>query len=76
MDSLLFINDIKKLVGIIGISAAIDFTSRLINNLSPSEYQNYIKKAIQINSKYSKNPYIFTKLFIQDAKKYLLLKKE
>ena len=52
----------KKLLGIIGIASAIDFTSKLIQNLNSSEYKKYIdNKEIKIHSKYSKHPYCIEK---------------
>ena len=67
----------KKLLGIIGISSAIDFTSRLLESLSTLEYKKYINnKGIKINSNYSKKPYFFSNKFINNSKKFFLLKKK
>ncbi len=67
----------KKLLGIIGVSSAIDFTSRLLENLNTVEYKKYINnKAIKVNSNYSQKPYIFSNKFINNSKKFLLLKKK
>ncbi len=66
----------KKILGAVGISTAADFTLKLENKLNQKEYKNYIKqKKIVIKSKYSKDPYIFSKRFIDDSKKFLLLKR-
>ena len=66
----------KKLLGIIGIASAVDFTSRLIKNLHSSEYKKYLNnKEIKVHSKYSKNPYVFKKKFIDNSKKYFLINK-
>ena len=63
MDSLLsFFDNKKKILGIVGIASAIDFTLKLIKNLTNLQYKKYInKKEIRISSKYSESPYIFTK---------------
>ena len=67
----------NKLLGIIGISSAIDFTSRLLENLNTLEHKNYINnKGIKVNSNYSKKPYIFSNKFINNSRKFLLLKRK
>ena len=67
----------KKLLGIVGIASAFDFTSRILKNLSTVEYKKYkYKKEIKLSSNYSKSPYIFTNKFINNAKKFLLLNKK
>ena len=67
----------KKIIGIIGIASAIDFTLKLVKNLNSIEYKNYDKKKeIKVYSKYSRNPYTFKKSFIDDSKKFLLLNKK
>ena len=67
----------KKLIGIIGIASAIDFTDKLIKNLNPLAYEKYKnKKEIKIRSQYSKKPYVFSKKFIDDSKRYFLLNKK
>jgi esterase/lipase len=67
----------KKILGIVGIASAIDFTLKLIKNLTNLEYKKYInKKEIRISSKYSETPYVFTSKFIKDSKKFLLLTKK
>ena len=67
----------KKLLGIVGISSAVDFTSRILENLNAVEYKKYIKdKIIKVNSNYSQKPYIFSNKFIDNSKKFLLLKKK
>ncbi len=64
-------------MGIVGIASAFDFTSRILKNLSTVEYKKYkYKKEIKLSSNYSKNPYIFTNKFINNAKKFLLLNKK
>ncbi len=64
----------KKILGIIGIATAADFTHKLKNALSKQQYKNYIKKKkIVIKSEHSNDPYVFTKKFIDDSKKFLLL---
>ena len=78
MDSLLsFFDYKKKILGIVGIASAIDFTLKLIKNLTNLEYKKYInKKEIRISSKYSETPYVFTSKFINNSKKFLLLTKK
>ena len=67
----------KKILGIVGIASAVDFTVKLIKNLTNLEYKKYInKKEIRISSKYSKTPYVFTSKFINNSKKFLLLNKK
>jgi alpha-beta hydrolase superfamily lysophospholipase len=67
----------RKILGIVGIASAIDFTIKLIKNLTNLEYKKYIdKKEIRIISKYSKAPYVFTSKFINNSKKFLLLNKK
>ena len=78
MDSLLsFFDNKKKILGIVGIASAIDFTLKLIKNLTNLEYKKYInKKEIRISSKYSESPYIFTSKFIKDSKKFFIADKK
>ena len=59
----------KKILAIIGIAAAADFTLRIEKEM------NKTKENLIVKSEYSNDPYIFTKKFINDSKKYLLLKK-
>ena len=72
MDSILFFFDNKKkILGIVGIASAIDFTLKLIKKLTNLEYKKYInKKEIRISSKYSETPYVFTSKFIKDSKNF------
>ena len=66
----------RKIRGIIGITAAADFTVQLEKEMTKKQSFYYKKKDILIiKSEYSKEPYIFTKKFITNSKKYLLLKK-
>ena len=65
----------KKILGIVGIATAADFTYKLEKELNKKEYKDYIKKKkLVIKSEYSNTPYIFSKNFINSAKKFLLLK--
>ena len=67
----------RKILGIVGIASAVDFTVKLLQNLTRLEYKKYIsKKEIKISSKYSKSPYVFTSKFINNSKKFLLLNKK
>ena len=67
----------RKILGIVGIASAVDFTVKLLQNLTRLEYKKYIsKKEIEISSKYSKSPYVFTSKFINNSKKFLLLNKK
>jgi len=67
----------KKYWKIVGISSAIDFTSRLLENLNAWEYKNYINnKGIEVNSNYSNKPYFFSNKFINNSRKFLLLQKK
>ena len=67
----------RKILGIVGIASAVDFTIKLLQNLTRLEYKKYIsKKEIKISSKYSKSPYVFTSKFINNSKKFLLLNKK
>lgn len=59
----------KKILAIIGIAAAVDFTIRLEKKLSKT------KDKLIVKSEYSNYPYTFTKKFINNSKKFLLLKK-
>ena len=64
----------KKVSGIIGISAAFDFTSKLVNSLSKKEYRDYISQnRIKVKSEYSETPYIFKKSFIDNSINFSLL---
>ena len=65
----------RKLIGIVGIASAADFTSRM-ENLHSSEHEKYLdNKEIKVHSKYSKHPYVFKKKFIDNSKKYFLINK-
>ncbi len=59
----------KKILAIIGIAAAADFTLRM------EQEMNKTKENLIVKSEYSDDPYIFTKKFIDDSKKYFLLEK-
>ena len=66
----------KKILGVIGIGAAPDFTNDIIKNLSSIQKKKYVDKGyISIKSDYEKKPYIFTKKFIENSKKYFVLLK-
>ncbi|MAK09218.1 MAG: hypothetical protein CML36_01870 [Rhodobacteraceae bacterium] len=66
----------KKIMGVIGIGAAADFTDDILKNLSMNEKKTYKnKKIISIDSNYNNQPYIFEKRFIEDSKKNFVLKK-
>ena len=54
----------KKILAIIGIAAAADFTLRMEKEM------NKTKENLIVKSEYSDAPYIFTKKFIDDSKKY------
>ena len=61
----------KNIIGIVGISTAADFTLKLEKQLNKKEYKNYIKKKkLVIKSEYSNTPYVFSKNFINSAKKF------
>ena len=69
-------NTKKKIIGVIGIAAAVDFTADILKNLSLNEKKTYKRKRyISINSNYDNSPYIFKKEFIVDSKKNFVLKK-
>lgn len=59
----------KKILAIVGIAAAPDFTMRIEKELDKT------KEKLIVKSEYSNDPYIFTKKFIDDSKKFLLLKR-
>ncbi|MEC8099716.1 MAG: alpha/beta fold hydrolase [Pseudomonadota bacterium] len=64
----------RKVLAVIGISTAVDFTSYILKNLSKKNFIKYMKeKKVIINSNYSSSPYIFTKNFIDDSKRFFLL---
>ncbi len=66
----------KKILGVIGIAAAADFTDDILKNLSLAEKISYKnKRYISINTNYDNSPYTFNKKFIEDSKKYFILKK-
>ncbi|MEC8100373.1 MAG: alpha/beta hydrolase, partial [Pseudomonadota bacterium] len=66
----------RKIKGIIGIASAVDFTSIMLKKLNKSQYQKFLNlKKLKVESDYSKTPYFFSKKFIDDSKKFLLLKK-
>ena len=65
----------KKIKGIIGIGAAPDFTNDLIQKLTKKNLLNTKKKYLSIASDYDEENYIFNKNFIEDSKKYFVLKK-
>ena len=67
----------KNILGFIGIGAAPDFTAHIIKNLSLKQRNIYKSKGyVSIKSDYEKKPYIFTKKFIDNAKKNLVLKQK
>ena len=64
----------KRILGIIGIGAAPDFTNDIITNLSLSQKKKYREKGhVAIKSDHDKQPYIFTKRFIEDSKNNFVL---
>ena len=66
----------NNILGVIGIGAALDFTNDIIKNLSSIQKKKYTDKGyISIKSDYEKNPYIFTKKFIEDSKNNFVLLK-
>ena len=66
----------KKILGVIGIAAAADFTDDILKNLSLAEKISYKnKRYISINTNYDNSAYTFNKKFIEDSKKYFILKK-
>ncbi len=66
----------KKILGVIGIATAVDFTFFLERELDEKQKKKFIKtKQLVIRSNYSDKPYIFKKKFIQDSKKFFLLNK-
>jgi len=66
-----------KILGVVGISTAADFTLKLEKKLNKKEYEDYIKqRKLVIISEYSNTPYIFSKNFINNSKKFFLLKKK
>lgn len=74
--SIIMLKKTKKIIGMIGIGTAADFTDDILKNLSLNEKKNYMnKKYISINSNYDNPPYIFKKKFIEDSKKNFVLKK-
>ena len=67
----------KNFLGIIGIGAAPDFTSDIIKNLSSEQKKKYRAEGyVLIKSDYEKEPYVFTKKFIEDSKKNFVLLKD
>tara|TARA_B100001248_G_C27357694_1_gene444705 strand:+ start:689 stop:1450 length:762 start_codon:yes stop_codon:yes gene_type:complete len=66
----------REICGIIGIATAADFTVQLEKEMTEKQSYYYKKQDIlRIKSEYSKEPYVFTKKFIANSKKYLILKK-
>ncbi len=66
----------KRILGVIGIGAAPDFTNDIINNLSSIQKKRYIDKGyVSIKNDYGGKPYKFTRKFIEDSKKYFVLLK-
>ena len=66
----------KKILGIIGIGAAPDFTNDIVENLSSTKKKKYLEKGfITIKSDYEEKPYTFTKKFIEDSRKNFVLLK-
>ena len=66
----------KKILGVIGIAAAPDFTNDVINNLSSSQKKRYMDKGyVSIKNDYGGKPYKFTRNFIEDSKKNFVLLK-
>ena len=64
----------KNILGIVGIGAAPDFTDDIIKNLSSLQKKKYADRGyISIKSDYGKEPYIFTKKFIEDSKRNFVL---
>ena len=69
--SLLLAKKLKtKLLGIIGIATAIDFTMNIIDNLSQRKKLFYKKNLfIKVPNEYSKDGHVFTKKFLKKIKK-------
>ena len=66
----------KKILGVIGIGAAPDFTDDIINNLSSIQKKIYMDKDyVSIKNDYGGKPYKFTRNFIEDSKKNFVLLK-
>ncbi len=66
----------KKILGVIGIGVAPDFTNDIINNLSSVQKKKYMDKGfISIKNDYGEKPYKFSKTFIEDSKKNFVLLK-
>ena len=66
----------KRVLGIIGIGAAPDFTKNIITNLSLNQKKKYRDEGyVLIKSDYDKEPYKFTKRFIEDSKNNFVLSK-
>ena len=66
----------KSILGIVGIGAAPDFTGEILKNLSLVKKKRYRANGfVLIKSDYDEKPYIFTKKFIEDSKKYFVLLK-
>ena len=64
----------KRIVGVIGIAAAPDFTSKILKALNEKQKKLYEKNNhIKIKSDYDDKGYIFSRNFIEDSKKYFLL---
>jgi len=66
-----------RIVGVIGIAAAPDFTYKILKTLNEKQKKLYKKNnLIKIKSDYDDKGYIFSRNFIEDSKKYFLLKEK
>lgn len=64
----------KKVKAIIGLATAADFTTEMIRHLNIKNKITYLFKGIiTYQSSYDHKPYFFSKAFIKNSKKFLLL---
>ena len=64
----------KRVVGIVGMGAAPDFTQDLFNKLSPTDKQMLQQQGVLYRaSQYSDRPYPITKRLIEDGSRWMLL---
>ena len=67
----------KKVKAIIGLATAADFTTEMIKHLTIKNRITYLFKGIVKNqSSYDNVPYFFSKAFIKNSKKFLILNKK
>ncbi len=71
------INHPEKVLGLIGIAAAPDFTQDILNKLSKENLKLLsLNGVVEIPSEYDESPYIISKILIDSGKNNLLLNHE